>query len=166
MDRDDLKDRVQRYAARKGLVLREPLGSGIHGTVFAAEYQTESGTSAVKGHERERAYLTERDIYRRLREHEVETIRGCQVPMLIDYDDDLWCIEMTMVERPFVLDFAGAALDTPPDFSEEVLADWRTEKKEQFGARWPEVQAILRALESYGVHMLDVNPGNVAFDDE
>ncbi len=70
---------------------------------------------------------------------------------------------MTVVKPPFVLDFAGAYLDRAPDFSEEVLADWTAEKQEQFGARWPEVQAVLRELDGYGVFLLDVNPGNVAF---
>jgi hypothetical protein len=69
---------------------------------------------------------------------------------------------MTVVSRPFVLDFAGAFLDRAPDYSEEVLADWAAEKQEQFGPRWPEVQAILRWLEGYGVYMRDVHPGNVA----
>jgi len=87
------------------------------------------------------------------------------VPQLLGFDDELWVIEMTVVARPFVLDFAGAYLDFPPDFSEEVLADWQAEKHEQFGSRWPEVQAILRALEGYGVYMVDVNPGNVSFGD-
>ena len=74
-------------------------------------------------------------------------------------------IEMTVVTRPFVLDFAGAYLDWGPNFSEEVLADWRAEKQEQFGPRWPEVQAVLGALEAYGIFMVDVNPGNVSFGD-
>jgi hypothetical protein len=165
MDRDDLFRRIQQYADRKGLALRESLGAGIHGNVLAAEYQTQGGRSAIKGHGRPEAYRRERDVYLRLREHDLTAIRGCHVPALIDYDDDLWCIEMTVVSRPFVLDFAGAWLDEPPDFSDEVLADWRAEKQDQFGPRWPEVQAILGALEAYGIFMLDVNPGNVSFDD-
>ena len=155
MDQDDLIHRVQQYAGRKGLMLREPLGAGIHGSVFAAEYQTEGGRSAVKGHARQPAYERERDVYLRLRECDVTAIRGCHVPALIDYDDELWVIEMTVVSRPFVLDFAGADLDRPPDFSDEVLADWREEKQEPFGPRWPEVEAILGALEAYGVFMLE-----------
>ena len=74
-----------------------------------------------------------------------------------------WVIEMEVVTRPFVLDFAGAYLDTPPDYPDEVLADWRTEKQEQFGDRWPDVEAILRSLEQFGIYVADVSPGNVAF---
>ena len=93
----------------------------------------------------------------------VTDIRGCAVPDLIAYEDALWVLEMTVVSRSFVLDFAGAFLDQAPDFPEEVLAEWHAEKIEQFGDRWPEVQAILGVLRSYGIHMIDVNPGNISF---
>ncbi len=125
------------------MVLLEALGSGIHGKVFAAEYQFNGDRSAVKGHVGQSAYKRERDVYLRLRDCDVTTIRGCHVPALINYDDELWCIEMTVVTRPFVLDFAGAELDWPPEFSDEVLADWRAEKQDLFGAHWLEVEAIL-----------------------
>ena len=92
-------------------------------------------------------------------------IRRAEVPQLLGCDNELWVIEMTIVTRPFVLDFAGAYLDQPPEFSDEVLSDWRAQKEEDFGSHWPEVQAIIRALESYGVFMSDVNPGNVSFGD-
>ena len=63
--------------------------------------------------------------------------------------------------------FAMAAIVSAqePDFSDEVLTDWRADMQEQFGPRWPEVQAILRTFEGYGVFLLDVKPGNVSFDD-
>ena len=104
-------------------------------------------------------------MYLRLRERNVSQIRGFHVPELQHYDDDWLVIDMTVVQRPFVLDFAGAYLDHAPDFSEEVMADWRTEKIEQFGDRWPEVEAILRILETYGIFMIDVHPNNIAFAD-
>jgi hypothetical protein len=165
MDRDDLFRRVEHYAARRGLVVRDGLGSEIQGSVFAVEYQTKGGRTAVKGHLREVACQRERDVYLRLRDVDLTLIRGCQVPSLVNYDDELWCIEMSIVTRPFVLDFASAQLDEPPDFSEEVMADWRTEKQEQFGSRWPEVIAILDALERYGIFMTDAKPGNISFEE-
>jgi hypothetical protein len=165
MSRTDLARRAQEYADRRGLVIGRELGSGVHGTVFAAEYQTEGGRSAVKVHRDAAAYARERDVYLRLKEQGITAVRGCNIPGHIACDDELWVIEMTVVTRPFVLDFAGAYLDYPPDFSDEVLADWRAEKAERFGPRWAEVQAILRALEGYGVFMVDVNPGNISFSD-
>lgn len=164
-NRSELLGRAQIYCARNRLLLGSPLGSGVHGSVFAVESQTENGASAIKAHEREREYLRERDVYLRLRESEITDIRGCAVPEMLRYHDELWVIEMTVVTRPFVLDFAGAYLDEPPDFPDEVLAEWRAEKQEQFGPRWPEVQAILRFLEGYGIFMVDANPGNIALAD-
>jgi hypothetical protein len=161
----DLLRRAHDYAQGRGLVLGERLGSGAHGIVFAAKYQSKSGRIAMKVHERQKAYVKERDAYLRLKEHAATLVRGCNVPELIGFDEQLWVIEMTMVDRPFVLDFAGAYLDEPPEFSQEVMADWRAEKVEQFGRRWPEVEAILRDLEDFGVFMADVNPGNISFGD-
>ena len=105
------------------------------------------------------------NVYLRLKEHGVETVGRCDVPRILRYDDELWVIEMTVVSRPFVLDFAGAYLDRSPEFSDEVLADWLVEKQEQFGSHWAEVQSILGSLQSYGVFMINVNPGNVSFGD-
>jgi hypothetical protein len=164
MLRTDLIRRGQDYANRKGLVLDQELGSGVHGIVFSAGNHAEGGRSALKIHERNVYYCRERDVYLRLQEHDITLIRGANVPEMIAFDDELWTIEMTIVTRPFVLDFAGAALDEPPDFSEEVLADRRAEKQEQFGSHWPEVQAILRVLERYGVFMMDLNPGNISLN--
>jgi len=164
-NRPELLRRAQEYCERKGLLIGDSLGAGVHGSVFAVESQSGKRISAIKVHEREPYYRCERDVYSRLLECEVADIRGCAVPEMLHYDDELWVIEMTVVTRPFVLDFAGAYLDEPPDFSEEVMADWRAEKAEQFGSRWPEVQAILRVLEGHGVFMVDVNPGNISFGD-
>ena len=73
-------------------------------------------------------------------------------------------IEMTIVTPPFLLDFAGAYLDWPPDFSPEVMDQWHHDKAEQFGKRWKEVQNILAMLtEQSDIYMLDVNPGNIMF---
>ncbi len=122
--------------------------------------------SAVKVHGREPDYRRERDAYLRLQENGLNSIHGCHVPELVRYDDELWVIEMTVVTRPFVLDYAGAFLDRAPDFSEEVLADWRAEKQEQFGDRWPEVERIVGFLEAYGIYMVDVSPSNISLLDK
>jgi hypothetical protein len=130
-----------------------------------AKQGTAPKQSAIKAHQRETEYVRERDVYLRLLECDVARIRGCEVPQFIDCDDDRCVIEMTMVSPPFLLDFAGAYLDWTPDFSDEALADWRADKLEQFGARWHEVELILGALQSYGIYMIDVHPGNLAFGD-
>lgn len=165
MSAPEVVQRAEEYCRRKGLVLGDRLGFGVHGSVFAAESQTKDLTSAVKAHEQERFYRRERNVYLRLKEFSVTHVCNAEVPQLIGNSDELWVIEMTIVKRPFVLDFAGAYLDFPPDYSEEVMAAWEADKREQFGSRWPNVQAILRELEEYEIYMADVNPGNVAFDD-
>ena len=161
--------RAREYADGRGLVLGDVLGFGVHGTVVVAESQpgktSRPARTAVKVHIGETGYLRERDVYLRLKQHAVVSIHECHVPQLLDFDDNLLIVEMTIVSRPFVLDFAGAFLDQAPDFSEEVMSDWLNEKYEQFGPRWPEVQLILAALKQYGIHMIDVHPNNISFDD-
>src|SRR5258708_1761276 len=104
-------------------------------------------------------------MYLRLTEHGVTTVRGCNVPRLLHYDDDLWVIEMTIVTRPFVLDFAGAYLGSRPEFSEEIWAEWEAQKREQFGGRWSTVEHVMDAFEELEIYLVDVTPTNVAFAD-
>lgn len=164
--KDEPLRRARQYVTGRGLTLGGELGFGHQGVVWMTEGQTERGEqTAVKAYQREPEYVRERDAYLRLLECDVREIRGCNVPQFIDCDDELWILEMTIVTRPFLLDFAGAYLDWSPDFSEEVMADWRAEKLEQFGERWPEVEAILRILQTYGIFMIDVHPGNIALGD-
>jgi hypothetical protein len=163
--KEELLRRAREYTERNGLSLANELGFGVHGIVYLVKPQAEIAPSAVKIHNQEEAFRRERDIYLRLKDRGIKRIRGCEVPQLIRFDDQLLIIEMTIVSRPFVLDFAGAYLDHAPDFSEEVLADWRADKEEQFGSRWPEVKAILAVLESYGIYMEDVSPANISFLD-
>ncbi len=91
---------------------------------------------------------------------------GFAVPQLIDIDESLWIIEMTIVSPPFVLDFAGAALDRRPQWPEDVLEEWRTEKAEQFGDRWPTVRLIMSSFAGLGIFLADVKPGNIEFPPE
>jgi hypothetical protein len=163
MDKTVLLGRLHEYADRKLLTLKDRLGAGVQGIVYSAKSQVEDDWVALKVHEHEPAFVRERDVYLRLRAIGIEHIRGCAVPRLIGHDDKLLIVEMTMVSRPFVLDFGGAHLDRPVEFSEEVMADWHAAKREQFSSDWPEVQAILRELESYGIFVEDVNPGNISF---
>src|SRR5215469_14533587 len=116
MHRPELLQRANEYCRIHALTIRRQLGFGVHGIVFATECHRDSGRSAIKVHEHEADYRRERDAYLRLQEHEVKAIRGCAVPELLRYDDALWVLEMTVVTRPFVLDFAGGYLDFGPEF--------------------------------------------------
>ncbi len=162
----ELSKAAYQYASRYGLIVREVLGSGIHGEVQIIQGGTAPGGTALKVFYAREFYQRELEAYERLRGFKVLEIRGFAVPQLIRSANDLPALEMTVVERPYVLDFAGAYLDdNAPQFSDEVWEAWEADKREKFGERWPEVKAVLAELEEYGVHLLDVNPGNVAFLD-
>ena len=153
------------YAARYELRLGERLGFGIHGSVHVVEHQIKRTKSAIKSHRAREFYLRESAVYERLSEADVTEILRFHVPQFIRADDDLQVIEMTIVTRPFVVDFAGAYVGAPPEFSEDIWAEWESEKCEQFGARWITVRAVMSALEDLGIHLVDVSPGNIAFLD-
>lgn len=151
------------YATRHQLQIAERLGFGIHGIIYVAENKSAGGKTAIKVHRESEPYIRERSVYERLRQIGVAEILGFNVPQFIRAEDDLRIIEMTIVTRPFVLDFAGAYLDGPPEFSDEIWADWESGKREQFDRRWPEVQAVRAALEEWDIYMVDVSPSNIAF---
>jgi hypothetical protein len=160
---EDLFESAREYASKHALDLAERLGSGIHGIVHVIESKTQPGKTALKLHRTSVAYLRERQIYQRLREARVSKIFGFHTPQLVRFDDELMAIEMTIVTPPFLLDFAGAYLDSPPEFSNEIWAEWEAEKREHFGARWELVLAILSELRRLGIHMLDPSPSNIRF---
>ena len=126
---DEILDSLaQRYALRRNIKLGERLGFGIHGTVFAAEDNTKPGFFAVKFHREERPLELECRVYQRLREEKTTRILGFNVPQLLSIDEEFRAIEMTIVRSPFLLDFAHTHLDEAPDFSEDVLRQWRKTK--------------------------------------
>jgi hypothetical protein len=162
---DNLAQNAHTYASRYHRHLAERLGFGIHGIVYVAEGNPQCGKSAIKVHRFVEPYVRERRVYERLAEARVTRVLGFHLPQLLRADDDLLVLEMTVVTRPFVLDFAGAYLDLPPVFTEEIWAEWEAEKRDQFEARWPAVQAVLRELEGMEIYMQDVSPNNIAFVD-
>ena len=121
--RDSLELREQQYAERYDLAIEKELGFGYDGIVFSTNCQ-----SAIKVLRFEPLYIRERDVYQRLEENGISNILGFDVPRMTNHDDELWIVEMTIVSPPFVLDFAGAYLDRPPDFSDEIMEEWRAQK--------------------------------------
>ena len=163
---ENLIPNARLYASQRELEFAEALGSGKDGIVLVAKHKGKPADTAVKVFCGNEAYLREKQVYERLKRLGVTRVLGFNVPLLIGWDDGLRVIEMTIVKRPFVLDFAGAYLDVRPEFPEEVWADWEVEKREQFEARWPAVRRVLDAFEELGVYLLDVSPGNIAFLDQ
>ena len=69
----------------------------------------------------------------RLDENEVTQVCDFNVPQLLGVDEDLRILEMSIVTRPFVLDFAGAYLDVKPAFTPEI---WGGVGGEEAGGVW------------------------------
>ncbi len=153
------------YAARHQLRLGKQLGSGKDGTVLLAENKCQRTRSAIKALKFFESYARERDVYARLRDFKVTEVLGFHVPQPIRTDDDLRVIEMSIVTRPFVLDFAGAVLNARPTFPAEDWDLWEADRRENFGEdRWKTVQAVMDAFEEMGIYLIDVSPSNIAFD--
>ena len=159
MDEDTIAN-AEAWSARHGSRLLERLGTGIHGIVFTVESNAEFGAAALKVHYSPEPYFRERRVYERLKELGVSEILGFDVPHLLDFDDELLALSMTIVMPPFVLDFAGAYLDSAPEFSEEIWEEWTRKNQEQFGADWLMARRILGELEDLGIHMHDPSPAN------
>ncbi len=160
---EENRERIESYLNSRELEIQSCLGTGTQGSVYLVVDLSVRRRIAVKFHERETAYLRERDVYLRLYDLNIDEVCGHMVPQLIGYDDDLRAIEMTTVSPPFVLDFGGAYLDHPPDYSDEVWEDWRQQKSEAFEDNWPAVEQILDEFRDFGIHIADVNPGNIRF---
>jgi hypothetical protein len=157
----EAENRSREYARRKNATIGDRLGWGQDGVVVPTSLK-----SALKAFRYEELYRQELAVYQRLADWEVTSVRGFAVPRLLGYDDDLWVLEMQIVERPFVLDFAGGYLDRPPEFDPEVMAEIEEMRREQFGERWPTVQGILAEFRSYGIYLTDIKPGNIEFADD
>src|SRR4051812_3880297 len=106
--------RAERYCSARRLTRESELGRGKDGAVWGT-----SRPSALKIHDQLASYLVERDAYSRLLDLGVRRIIGFAVPKLVEYDDGLLAIEMSIVSPPFIVDFASARLDEPPDLIED-----------------------------------------------
>jgi len=112
---------AEAYALRHGLELCGRLGDGTQGKCVGGPWQGEPDTLGAQNSVLGEGLPDRRGTaYLRLQEHGITDLEGFHVPEMIRWDDEFLVIEMTIVTRPFVLDFAQAYLDFPPDFSPEV----------------------------------------------
>lgn len=138
--------------------LSQEIGYGTQGIVFKTAHNT-----AIKIYDLMDGYLRERDVYKRLKERGIQSIRGMSIPRIEKWEDTLYILEMSIVHVPCVLDFGGAYLDNRPD---HMLRDeiWLQQKAEEFGDNWNEAQAVIRELEyRASIYLADVNTGNIKF---
>ncbi len=144
------------YAKSRGLTIEGMLGGGVDGIVHATER-----TTAIKSFFGRQLYLQERNVYLRLAEKGFVVANEFHVPRLIEYDDNLQIVEMTIVTPPYIVDFAGAQLDRRKEFPPDVMEQWLVQKKEEFEANWPRVKRAMWKFEAIGVYLNDVAPRNV-----
>ncbi|HZK80043.1 MAG TPA: hypothetical protein VFC46_03230 [Humisphaera sp.] len=156
--------RIVEYERRHHCRLLELLGSGPgqDGFVLRSDRMT-----AVKFFDRTDRFHRELEVYEVLREREIHDIAGHRAPRLIASDEELRAIEMTIVGRPFVLDFAGAkAPDEIPDFEPHVMDEHMEHLQELFGERWADALHVAEMFRlATGFVLLDIHPGNIAFAD-
>lgn len=150
------------FLARHGRMCLDRLGAGVgqDGTVWRTAQNT-----AVKFFDRFDRFERERQVYELLSRKQILQIAGHNVPQLILFDEELRAIEMTIVVRPFILDFAGAKLPGEvPDFEQYVLDEHLENLRELFGDRWTDALHVAEMFRQItGLVLLDVHPGNIAF---
>ena len=89
------------------------------------------------------------------------------MPVLEQWDEELRAIEMSVVVRPVLLDFAGAKRpEEVPDFEQHVLDEHLERMREMFEDRWGDALHVVEMFrQATGFVLLDIHPGNVAFAD-
>lgn len=143
---------AQQYFGTTSPVKR--LGWGITGHV----YLSPDLVSAVKIHRRSESFWQEFRVYQRLRRLKLNRLLGLTIPTLRGYRTDLRAIHMDLVTPPFLLDFAGATLDQPPDFPEGTV---EAGIEERFGTNAPFIYAVQRELERHGIYYTDFRASNL-----
>jgi hypothetical protein len=158
-----MSDAPAQYELKYQVRLIDRLGDGKDGRVF----QTEHGR-AVKFFNDESIFRRELRAYQTLRQRDIDEINGFQIPRLIQHDHNLRALEMTIVQAPFILDFASsytseeyARLGFPEDVMDERESHW----SEIFGEHWPEVTLLWEAFtRETGLILLDLSLNNIKFD--
>jgi hypothetical protein len=157
---EDESEMAEAYAMLRGFELTGELGAGLNGRVWKVRGNSKRAW-ALKIQDAH-GFRLERDCYERLGELGVTEVGGFNIPVLIHADDHWRAIEMSIVDRPFIVDFAQAYLDSPPDFSAEVWEERMKTWQSRYEEDWPQVQRALRELEGLGIYYLDVHRGNIA----
>jgi hypothetical protein len=127
-----------------------------------------SAMTAVKFFDREDRFNREAQVYSVLWDKNIRIVSGHNIPRLINIFSNLMVLEMTIVQQPFILDFAGAKLPHEvPDFTEEIVEEHHGHLRELFGDRWSDALHVAEMFRlATGFTLLDIHPGNIAFADQ
>jgi len=115
MEPEQLLQNAESYAWLRGLEILGMLGDGTQGMVWRVRDKGKLQQWGLKIHASSAPYHTEVEVYERLRS--IRRLEGFNVPVMLRHDDEWKAIELGIVEPPYILDFAQACLDMPPDFS-------------------------------------------------
>jgi len=96
-----------------------------------------------------------------------DVIAGHAVPEFVQAEDALLAIEMTIVDRPYLLDFAGARLPHEvSEFEEHVIEEYSERLQGLLGDRGSDAMHVAAMFRrATGFTLMDVHPGNIAFAD-
>lgn len=158
-------ERILAYERLTGQQLLGLLGPGPGQDGFVME---SSAMTAVKFFDREARFIREAEVYALLLERKIRTIAGHNIPRLKNVVQNLMVLEIEIVQRPFILDFAGAKLPHEvPDFEPEIVAEHHERLRDLFGDRWAEALHVAEMFRlATGYTLLDIHPGNIAFADQ
>lgn len=151
---EELIDRKTQYCERRGLTVIDMRGYGVDGAIW----ETDAGTM-LKVFRRSRPFRAEMKVYERLELKSLYRLAGFAIPLVVHHDEEFLTIEMTIVEPPYILDFAGAQLDARPTDAE--LEERKLTLRSLFGNRAFDVSRLLEALLQYGIHYTDVHAQNI-----
>ena len=153
---------IKAYCQIYNVVFEARVGEGKDGEVF----QTNRGT-AVKFLHINEYFQRELRAYQALNELEVNHISGFNFPKMLNFDDLLWAIEMTIVKPPFIVDFVSAYTDEEIEhlgFDDEVIAEREAFWIERFGELWAKVSQIRDEFHRLtGLMLLDLSHNNIRF---
>lgn len=153
------EDRLRVYSEKQSCALTKLLGSGQDGIVYMTDVP-----SAVKALRFEELFKRELKVYRRLKDNNVQRIGIFNIPSLIRAEESLQIIEMTFVPAPFVLDFAGAYVDTPPrHYWEPMMQETRNSKCSEYGSDSHHVNMVVNELRTkHGIFLSDIHLRNIS----
>lgn len=164
MIEEELEKRARLYCDTKGmrLVVNPILGFGSDGRVW----RTSAGT-AVKAFEMAKCYTQEQECYRRLSGARVVEIDGLAVPAMEGFDDKLMVVEMSIVQKPYLLDFGKVHLDKPPPYYKDanVMSDLTSRIEDDFGDQAFRIYGVLSTLTSFGIWYTDPSCRNICLEE-
>jgi hypothetical protein len=100
----------------------------------------------------------------RLRDCNVKAVNGFSIPTMEEHDDELLAIEMTIVSPPFLVDFASAIFDEPPDFLEDEGHTFEDFIRQRFDDQAELVLDLYYELAARtGIYLPDMHSQNVKF---